>query len=425
MLEHIQVQGFRSLRDFSLEIRKGLNVLVGPNGAGKTNIILFFEFLRSIATRPLTQAVGTAGGVAQVFAKKGKLSFEEVIHASVKGQVTQKESEFSYLFEFSFRFNKANQDVSFCRQRLTITKKGSQSESRYLVVEASSEAGTPPSQDHAQIEPSADFKRESSWVAKEFKTFSDRGYFRQNSLTSILFHTDPVVAAVCQDFAGRLVLNVVPSQVKRTEDITRRPGIDTDGSGVSSTLYAIKRKRAFYDEQIHFRDGPEPIQPSWQHVVDLIRVAVPSIEAMEVVSDPFDNQLRCQLTIGKGRGKSVVPLSSMSDGTVKWISLILRISTSRAALLLEEPENYLHPLMQREIVRLLRGTISDAGFSLVSTHSETLLNAVRADELIVVSYGKNGTKARRVSNADDVESEINETGFGLGYYYLANAVEAD
>lgn len=424
MLEYVNVKGFRSLRDFHLEIREGLNVLVGPNGAGKTNIILLFEFLRSISSRTLSQAVGTAGGVAQVFSKRGKVRFEENIEANIAGRIRSGNLQYRYFFEFAIKFNKANQDVSFSKQRLVITKDDAPTGQPYLDISFDSHAPDEPEKDKLKSHLSSEFRKSSSWITKELQNFVKRGFFRQNTLPNLLVHSDEVASAVAQDFSGRFVLNVVPSHVKKAEDITRKPGIETDGSGVSSTLFAIKRKRAFYDDHTYYRHPPEPIHPNWHNVVNLIRVAVPSIEDIEVVSDPFDNLLRCQITIGKGNRRSVVPLSSMSDGTVKWISLILRLSSSRAALLLEEPENYLHPLMQREIVRLLRDSISESGFSMVSTHSETLLNAVRADELIVVSYGPQGTKARRVTNSEDVEEEINRTGFGLGYYYLADAVEA-
>ena len=425
MLEHVNVKGFRSLRDFHLEIREGLNVLVGPNGAGKTNIILLFEFLRSILSRPLSQAVGTAGGVAQVFSKKGKVRFEENIDANVAGRIKVGNKNYRYFFEFAIKFNKANQDVSFSHQRIVITTEDTPAGQPYLDISFDSVAPIEPEKDRLKHHLSSEVKKNSNWIAKELPAFSKRGFFRQNALPQLLIHSDEVASAVARDFSGRFVLNVVPSHVKKAEDITRKPGIETDGSGVSSTLFAIKRKRAFYDDHAYYyRHPPEPIHPNWQNVINLIRIAVPSIEDVEVVSDPFDNLLRCQITVGKGNRKSVVPLSSMSDGTVKWISLILRLASSRAALLLEEPENYLHPLMQREIVRLLRDSTSDAGFTIVSTHSETLLNAVRADELVVVSYGPQGTKARRVTNAEDVEAEINQTGFGLGYYYLADAVEA-
>lgn len=308
MLEQVVVKGFRSLRDFQLEIREGLNVLVGPNGAGKTNIILFFEFLRSMFSRNLAQAIGTAGGVAQVFAKKGKERFEDVIEASVSGHVVLDNIKYRYTYEFAIQFNKANQDVSFCRQRLQVTKSDGGQSAVYIDAIYESKAPEPVNKDRLKLEYSTDFKKASSWVIKEHQNYAKRGFFRQQPLLNLLFHSDRVVAAVSQDFAGRFVLNVVPSHVKKPEDITRKPAIESDGSGVSSTLFAIKRKRSFFDEQAYYHERPKPIQPNWQSVVDLIRIAVPSIESIEVVSDPFDNLLRCQITVGKGNRKSVVPL---------------------------------------------------------------------------------------------------------------------
>ena len=38
MITHVRVRNFKSLRDFSLTLRRR-NVLIGPNMAGKSNII--------------------------------------------------------------------------------------------------------------------------------------------------------------------------------------------------------------------------------------------------------------------------------------------------------------------------------------------------------------------------------------------------
>ena len=66
MLEKIEVNGFRSLRSFTLELAPGLNILVGPNGAGKTNIITFFEFISHICDGDISDAIHKIGGVASV-----------------------------------------------------------------------------------------------------------------------------------------------------------------------------------------------------------------------------------------------------------------------------------------------------------------------------------------------------------------------
>jgi predicted ATPase len=79
--------------------------------------------------------------------------------------------------------------------------------------------------------------------------------------------------------------------------------------------------------------------------------------------------------------------------------------------------------MQREIVRLMRDNCGQDSFVLLTTHSETVLNAVTPHEVIVVNYENGRTVASRPSNAELIEKQINETGFGLGFYYLANAIE--
>lgn len=414
MLEKLAVSGFRSLRGFEIDIMPGLNVLVGPNGAGKTNIILFFEFMRALASGSLEDAVAKVGGVAQVFAKIGANRFADRLSSEMIGHSTFEGKDYKYSYRFELEFDPGKQSVSFSAQALDIKVKAKRGYENYFRVSHSG--------DGMKVDASNRVERALGWFVKEYKSMAGGPFFREHVVTYFLRHSDHVIAAVSEDFSGRFALNVVPSNVKKQEDSSRRPGIGSDGSGLAATLYAIRRGKAFYDDSGYLGRSVE-ITPSWDSVVKLIQVAVPSISNIEVINDPFENTLKCKFTIGSGEGASVQPISSLSDGTVKWISLVLRLSTSKAALLLEEPENYLHPLMQREIVRLLRDSISDGGFVIVSTHSETLLNAVDVSEIVIVKYQGGSTRAFRVANQDDVRREVNETGFGLGYYYLADALE--
>jgi len=426
MLERVQVQGFRSLQNFKLDVRPGLNVLVGPNGVGKTNIIMFFEFLRALTTGTVDEAIARFGGVAQVFAKQGRNNFAESVSSVVVGTVEVEQKKYRYQYEFELAFSVSYQAVTFKKQRLGIVEVGDQATFADLDFEAASGDEVDFKDDHLAIIGSEKFAKNNPFVRQEeSNSIAQSGHFRQNSLQTLLFGLERVSTAVRAEFSGRFVLNVVPSHVKKPEDSIRKPGIDSDGSGVSATLFAIQRGKAFIEEGRNYFFDERPLLPSWNNILDLIRIAVPSIKDIAVNSDPFDNLLRCQVTIKDGRYTSVLPLSALSDGTVKWISLILRLTTSNSAVLLEEPENYLHPLMQREIVRLLRDSVTSTGFTIVSTHSETLINSVRPDELVIVDNASGGTSAKRVANAKDIEQEINMTGFGLGYYYLAEAVEAE
>jgi predicted ATPase len=100
------------------------------------------------------------------------------------------------------------------------------------------------------------------------------------------------------------------------------------------------------------------------------------------------------------------------------------VLSNRTALAIEEPENFLHPYMQAEIIDMIRRrTKRQRMFALVTTHSETLLNAVEPAEVIVISRHDGVTLAARPSNTSDLAGEIRETGFGLGYFYVAGALD--
>ena len=46
-LQHIKLEGFRSIRELDLDLAP-LNVLIGANGAGKSNFISFFKFMNKL-----------------------------------------------------------------------------------------------------------------------------------------------------------------------------------------------------------------------------------------------------------------------------------------------------------------------------------------------------------------------------------------
>ena len=59
-LKRIQIKGFRSIKEMTLELRP-LNVLIGANGAGKSNLIAFFKLVNELMAGRLQQHIGTTG----------------------------------------------------------------------------------------------------------------------------------------------------------------------------------------------------------------------------------------------------------------------------------------------------------------------------------------------------------------------------
>jgi predicted ATPase len=141
-----------------------------------------------------------------------------------------------------------------------------------------------------------------------------------------------------------------------------------------------------------------------------------------VTNDQFENTIRVRVTLD-GSDKPQIPLAALSDGTLKWMSLVTAIFTNDSILAIEEPENFIHPSIQREVVKISRDQTQNHSFLIMSSHSETILNSAEPEEVVVV-YIKNGrTYARRVSNPQKLRKLIIESGFGLGFHYLSGGLE--
>jgi predicted ATPase len=158
-------------------------------------------------------------------------------------------------------------------------------------------------------------------------------------------------------------------------------------------------------------------------VFDWTKLVFPELKGLSVSVDLHTGKYIGYITIGSENLK--IPLQSASDGTLKWLGLVTLIITRGGAYSIEEPENFLHPKMQQYLIDLIRDYAADPekpGYFILSTHSETIINKCRPSELILFSFVGGKTICSRLQNQNSVQNEINETGFGLGYYYASNSV---
>ena len=93
MITSIEIDGFKTLRNFKMEFRPGLNVLAGVNGAGKTNILQALEFLSFLPYMEIDKAISNASiNFNNIFYKNLNLA----ITVSIKCEVNKN----SYFEEF-------------------------------------------------------------------------------------------------------------------------------------------------------------------------------------------------------------------------------------------------------------------------------------------------------------------------------------
>ncbi len=460
MITKIKVDGFKSLSSFSIEFKAGLNILVGPNGSGKSNIVLFLQFLTNLMRLTAGDAVASSGGAGALFQKIGENKYCESINAVIYGNIERVSTPFMYLskqrvnykYEFSISMSSDRDYIYFSEEEISLlsyqreSRKELRSSSNKMwdlivsrrINENMESIVKITKMDKRKIKP----RFLSRFNTKSFEMSELERILSKQIMPDICILNQRILDAwqvmvVRSDIVGGEVININPNRVRRLEDGATPPGIRPDGSGLAATLYYLKQLReGRIGGKARYR-WPAPIiggarvrirarRDTFAKIEQFLSLVNPEVCGIDVKNEPFDNRLDLKVSIKGERTETVLPFSVMSDGTVKWVALIAAILTTRPLLAIEEPENFLHPLMQREIVNIMRaefGGRREGSFVLMTTHSETLLNAADPDEVVIVQMVGGATRSRRPKNKTALRSQINETGFGLGFYYITGALD--
>lgn len=434
MLTRIECDGFRSLSSFHLDIHPGVNLLLGPNGSGKTNIINLLDFVGKTVDSTLSDAVGAMGGAGAIFRKQGDTQHEDKVSVTLYGYTkASTRSYFKYKFDIQFQLSPDRDTVIYTSQSLLIDK-CSKKQVSSRAMSGDINISVKPKDGKLKIDCSVDKKIETPYPKKDFERYISAVLEPEDSLMAVTSRITPNLWRIRWDVGGGLSLNVIPSKAKQPEDSTTAPRIQPDGSGLYATLRAAIKadgqlispnRKLRFRAPLHRQYDSELNKDTYTKILAAAQFANQSINAIKVVNDAFDNKLKGSIVLASDGEETELPIASMSDGTIKWLVLITAIYSGSKMLSIEEPENYLHPLVQMEIINIFRDQYKDEKFVLVSSHSETLLNAAKPQEVVLVEFRNGKTIASRVSNAKELRREIKRTGFGLGFYYVSGALEGE
>lgn len=474
VLKKIKVNGFRSLMGCTVSVRPGVNILLGPNGSGKSNILMFLAFVSAMFERQSASvAVSDFGGVGKIFSRSGKHNIWKRIDAELTGDGSYRTyqddgievlSNYWYEYRFSINFSEDIETVYFGEQDFKFSVSNGPSNSRSTrngdwdvhIKQSASIVDNIITDSYTVHEINLKLIDELlvkfiTQIANEEEDGDTKRAFVR--LLQQDHHSDiPIVHSagdyihamrgVITDFLKNNVMDIVPSMAKNTEDSATPPGVKENGQGLAATLYALDRAKKDIEHPI----GQSAIWPTLKKAGSLGYIPIPNAfdmieEATKSVNDnilsihPEKDNMANSITVyiyqKSDVGNVKLPLSLFSDGIVKWLALVTSIITNRSIFAIEEPENYIHPLMQKKILDLLRENLraqgeggNPRGSLFLTTHSETLLNSADPSEIIVVSMTDSGaTKTRRLRRTKDIRDAVNQNGFGLGYLYLSGVLQ--
>jgi predicted ATPase len=123
------------------------------------------------------------------------------------------------------------------------------------------------------------------------------------------------------------------------------------------------------------------------------------------------------------RSGTVVPASQMSDGIVLATALaVIALGSRTPRLLIEEPENGLHPRQLKIVADTIRSIAETQGTQIVlTTHSPLLLNHFAAEEVVIVTRSESGVQAQRMSEARGLDDLATEMSLGELWYNVGDS----
>jgi predicted ATPase len=389
MIKRLRVKNFKALRDVEIELTP-IHVLIGPNDSGKTSILDALAALCRSVDHDLPNAfLGEWKGSELVWTEKFGLSVRlEVDFGS--GQITG--YGLSVLFaERDRRDVLVEEEIIRCEGQEPLTLHGLGPEGR-------------------------------KYGSTRVKYASENSRLKDSESTELRGVKDKLAGVHYYRWDPRfLALPVAP-------DTDRSFAMESNGFGLALCLDNI-----LGDDPQRFLKLQERFTEVFPHITS-IRLS-PERKAYRAAVDSPDRITMLQKADGKGLYFKLrdtdqwVPASQVSDGVLLVLAylaiLYLPQEKRPRVLLVEEPENGVHPKRLRDVLGILRELIQEQSHTQVvlTTHSPYVLDLFKPEEVTLCMMQDNGeVKTTRLSESPTV---VNQTDvFTLGEIWTGEGDDA-
>jgi len=379
LIKQLRIENYRCFEKLEIELGP-FNVLVGPNDSGKSTIMEAIDFLARQSTGPnQAQTDRPSTDVGTVIRGQDPAS---ILTVSITGEVHDG-TEFEHSLSLAPGEDQRGRGV-FHREGLQFggeTWIGPRDESAEQFdllnpVSGNGYSATPGSPAMSLIQQASD--------AREFSAL---GLLRSEYEQVQIYRLDPA-ALRSTEAAGR----------GHSSDQT----LSARGGNLPATLRSLLL-------------GPD--RSAFQAVEEELCRIVPSISGLWI-EEREPTRVMFKLRTG-----SDVEASSVSDGVLlllAFLTLLHRYSEP-LVLLIEEPENGLHPHRIGEVVQLLRRLVEGGKNRqvILTTHSPILLNHVEPEEVLICRRAESGwTEVTPLKEVKDLERYLTDFDVGELWYNL-------
>lgn len=358
MIKAIKLHNWKSFEDSILNVDP-LTFIIGTNASGKSNILDALSFLcdsaKGIPVNDIAQH--TRGGLDWMI-RKGAEEFTLT--------VVMEDDNNDLIYTLSCRKNDTSLQLSY-ESLERISNKTKKSKILFATDEANEKILSP---------------------AIPVRVYQEkRGRQKRMDLsrqTTILSQMDNLVAVkevketasyVQKGLRNIFILNPIPNHMRNYSPLAER--LDPDAGNIAGLLAGM----SFEDQQNVEKRLTEYVRPLPEK--DINRIWAEKVGRFE-----SDAMLYCEEEWVNGE-KIEIDARSMSDGTLRFIAIVVALLTGKAGslLVIEEVDNGLHPSRSRELVKVLKGLGESSQVDIIcTTHNPVLIDTLGPEMIPFISY---------------------------------------
>jgi predicted ATPase len=362
-IERIRIRNYRVLRDVELDGLTPVTALLGPNGSGKSTVFDALDFLAESLRVGLRSAWDQRGGAAGIATHGAAGPVEIELTCRVEGAVGA----------YRVVIKHDDDEPVVAEENLIWQPAG---------AEAPSEA--------------LDF-RDGVGAVAGIGAIGEQLSLATPDLLGVGVVSQLANTAEVGKF-HRFVAEIGLSDLKldamrngAKDDKTTR--LKPDGRNIGAVVQRLR--------------GELPL--AWEDIRASLRKYVPGFDDVE----PFQQGNGAWIVRLREQGKEdLIAPENISDGTLLLLGYLVALRTDTSVLLLEEPENQVHPRLHYSLAEDARGARADQ--VIVATHAPRFVDALRPDEVWTFARGHDGyAEVKRASDEAAVVRMV-ESGGALG-----------
>jgi predicted ATPase len=356
MITRLEIDGFKSLRDFAVELEP-LTVFIGPNSAGKSNILDALALLSRLASQPIEEAFKQGRGRA--------------------------------LDQFTRRGGQAGSTIRFAVEVEVLAPGAGYDRFRYEVVIAR----------HKMASGAERFAIEDESML--LLDGAARRWIASHPELGGKSHGAPEAVEVLRSYAQLATETALREAAKTPREAAKKPDVTAEAK-MRALADELSAYRLFHLDAARLRDpserlGSYVLAPDASNLptvlanlpppilgeirADLVSL-VPGISSFDIVPDGDAFRLDVETSGGER-----LPARLVSDGTLRILALLtaLRAEPRPVVIGVEEPENGVYPGRLRKLLDYLQEIAaqgSEGGSAptqlILTTHSPVVLAAMRS-----------------------------------------------